>query len=314
MTPTARPAGVEMNGDSPLVSLILVTYNSADLLPAFFAALERTAYAPYEVLVVDNASTDGTVRYLAAAQPELPLLVNRENVGFGRACNQGARAAAGELIVFLNPDVAVTPDWLTILQRHLDERPDAGIICPSTLYPDQSPPQATVSVEEVASVPGCAMMVTRRAWEQLGGFDEHIFMYWEDTELCWRAWLLGWPVLTDLEAYVYHERGGSTRGQRWDHELIKNSLFTYLKLMRWRRVLPFAAGLAARTAIKLVLHRDPRLLAAWTWNLRRLRATLHERRAIPGRPDRAAHLERLVDMHQAGQRRARRDRRVRTAA
>ncbi len=314
MTTTSRSVSVDVNDASPLVSLILVTYNSADLLPAFFAALERTAYTRYEVLVVDNASTDGTVRYLAAAQPELPLLVNRENVGFGRACNQGACAAAGDLLVFLNPDVVVTPDWLTILLSHLAGRPDAGIICPTTLYPDQSPPRVSASVEEVASVPGCAMMVTRRAWEQLGGFDERIFMYWEDTELCWRAWLLSWSVLADLEAYVYHERGGSTAGQRWDHELIKNSLYTYLKLMRWRRVLPFAAGLAAKTAVKLVLRRDPRLLAAWTWNLRRLRTTLRERRSILGAPDRAARLEQLVDTHQAGQRRARRARRVRTAA
>lgn len=314
MTTTSRSVSADVNHASPLVSLILVTYNSADLLPAFFAALERTAYTRYEVLVVDNASRDGTVRYLAAAQPELPLLVNRENVGFGRACNQGARAAAGDLLVFLNPDVVVTPDWLQILLRHLTERPDAGIICPTTLYPDQAPPHATAPVEEVASVPGCAMMVARHAWEQLGGFDERIFMYWEDTELCWRSWLLGLPVLADLEAYVYHERGGSTGGQRWDHELIKNSLLTYLKLMRWRRVLPFAAGLAARTAAKLVLHRDPRLLAAWTWNLRCLRTTLRARWAIPRRPDRAARLERLVDTHQAAQRRARRARRVRTAA
>src|SRR5262245_50338862 len=119
-----------------LVSLIVVTYNSVALLTDFFAALAATTYQPYEVLVVDNASSDGTAAYIAERHPEVKLLANATNQGFGRACNQGARAAGGEMLLFLNPDVIVTPDWLTILVRHLRERPDAAILCPTTLYPD----------------------------------------------------------------------------------------------------------------------------------------------------------------------------------
>ena len=147
--------------------------------------------------------------------------------------------------MFLNPDVFVTPDWLAILVRRVAEYPDAAIICPTTLYPDQPVPIATTAVEESAAVPGCAMLMPRAAWQELGGFDERIFLYWEDTELCWRAWLLGRRVLADLEALVYHERGGSGGGgRRWDAEQIKNGLYTYLKLMRWRRAHPVrgAAG------------------------------------------------------------------------
>src|SRR4051812_40880444 len=90
------------NESSPLVSLIVVTYNSAPLLPAFFAALATTRYAPYEVLVVDNASQDGTPQLVGTDYPAARLLANRENLGFGRACNRGARAAHGQLLVFLN--------------------------------------------------------------------------------------------------------------------------------------------------------------------------------------------------------------------
>ena len=162
---------------TPLISLIVVTYNSAALLPNFFAALATTTYAPYEVLVVDNASQDGTPQLVAADYPAARLLANRENRGFGRACNQGARAARGELLVFLNPDVFVTPGWLTILVRRVAEHPDAAIICPTTLYPDQPAPIATTSVEEAAAVPGCAMLMPRVAWQALGGFDERIFLY-----------------------------------------------------------------------------------------------------------------------------------------
>jgi GT2 family glycosyltransferase len=295
---------------TPLVSLIVVTYNSAALLPDFFAALATTKYAPYEVLVVDNASQDGTPKVVATDYPAARLIANHENLGFGRACNQGARAARGELLVFLNPDVFVTPGWLAILVRRIAEHPNAAIICPTTLYPDQPAQIATASVEESAAVPGCAMLMPHAIWQELGGFDEQIFLYWEDTELCWRAWLLGRRVLADLEALVYHERGGSGGGPGWDAEQIKNGLYTHLKLIRWRRTIPFAALLAGKTLAKLVLRRQPGLLAAWRWNWRRLGQTLAARRELlrAARGDPAA-LERRIAAHERRQRGERAERR-----
>jgi len=309
--------------DQPLISLIVVTYNSASLLPGFFAALQATRDASYEVLLVDNASSDGTARLVAERYPQVHLLASAENAGFGRACNHAARAARGELLVFLNPDVIVTPDWLAILARHMREHPDAGIICPTTLDADERPrtsdqrpfrkrtvdPSSLVvrrssGVADTAAVPGCAMMVRRAAWEQLGGFDDRFFLYWEDTELCWRAWLLGWRVLVDLEALVYHERGGSGGGgQRWDAEQIKNGLYTHLKLMRWRRAIPFAALLAGKTFAKMVLRRQPGLLDAWRWNWRHLGQTLAARRdLLRTRCGDPAALERRIAAHQRRQR------------
>jgi GT2 family glycosyltransferase len=142
------------------------------------------------------------------------------------------------------------------------------------------------------------MAMPRVAWQALGGFDERIFLYWEDTELCWRAWLLGWQVLADLEAYVYHERGGSTGGRRWDAELTKNGLYTYLKLMRWRRVIPFAMLLAAKTLVKFARWRQPDLLAAWAWNIRNLGFTLAQRRELAhSRRGSQADLERRIAVH-----------------
>ena len=298
--------------DNPLISLIIVTYNSAVLLPECLAAIASTTYPNYEVLVVDNASSDGTPQLVAERYPRVRLLPNSENIGFGRACNQGARAANGELLVFLNPDVVVTPDWLSILARHMADRPDAGILCPQTLYPDQSPPNAAVPVADTAAVPGCAMLVRRAAWQQLGGFDERFFLYWEDTDLCWRAWLLGWRVLEDFEAYVYHERGGSAASQRWDTELTKNSLRTYLKTMRWRRAVPFAVLLAFNTMAKMLLLGQRDLLDAWGWNWRRLGETLALRRELArARRGNPADLERLIAIHQRRGRQARRGRQQR---
>ena len=264
---------------APFISLILVTYNSAGLLDAFFAALGSTRDIAYEVIVVDNASQDSTVPDLRQLTMPVRVVANTENYGFGRACNQGAALARGDFLVFLNPDVLVTPDWLTLLVEHLAQRPDAAIICPTTLYPDQQWEPSATAVAEEAAVPGCAMMVRRAAWQELGGFDEHIFLYWEDTELCWRAWLLGWSVLADLQAYVYHERGGSTGGRRWDGELMQNALYTHLKLMRWRYSLPYIGVAAVKTLGKAIAGRRG-LLGAWRWNLRALPTTLRERARV----------------------------------
>jgi GT2 family glycosyltransferase len=327
----------------PYASLIVVTYNSAATLPAFFTALAAAGDRDVEVIVVDNASRDGTAALARRLWPGARVIASADNLGFGRACNLGARAARGDLLIFLNPDVYVTPGWLATLARHLAERPDAAIICPQTWEPgaidqglgarDQGdtgagrqgdgaispqplatspqPPTAAVTppVEESAAVPGCAMMISRRAWEALGGFDEQIFLYWEDIELCWRAWLLGWCVLSDLEAAVVHERGGSGGGGGWDAERAKNSLYTYLKLMRWRRVVPFATRLALVSLAKAATGRGRGLGAAWAWNWRNLGGTLARRREIARRRrgDPAA-LERLAAAHERRQRRERRER------
>jgi GT2 family glycosyltransferase len=154
------------------------------------------------------------------------------------------------------------------------------------------------------------MAMPRAAWQALGGFDEQIFLYWEDTELCWRAWLLGWRVLSDLEAYVYHARGGSGGGPGWDAEQTRNGLYTYLKLMRWRAAAPFVVSLAIKTLAKIALRRQPGLLAAWAWNFKRLGLTLARRRALAGRRrGDPAHIERLIAEHTRRGRAERQERR-----
>ena len=313
------PARADVDaGALPLVSLVVVTYNSAPLLPAFFAALAATTYPAYEVVVVDNASRDTTLRYLDETQPGVKTLVSTTNRGFGPACNQGAEVARGDLLVFLNPDVTVTPDWLTLLVAHSAAHPEVGILCPVTLYPGEAPEFTTEVLRETASVPGAAMMVRRAAWRALGGFDKQIFLYWEDTEFCWRAWRMGWRVASDMQAVVYHRRGGSAGGMDWDAQRIKNSLYTYLKLMRWRRVLPFAAVLACKTVVKFALRPRRDLLGAWLWNAAHLPETLAARRRLArGRGIAPAQLEQMIDAHareQARQRRAGRGPRAAAAA
>jgi GT2 family glycosyltransferase len=277
--------------DEPNVSAIVVAYDSADVLPACLAALAVTDYPALEILVVDNASNDASAQ-VASEHPGVRVVAADENLGFGRGCNLGAASAAGEVLVFLNPDVEVTPGWLRPLVDHLQAHPDVAILCPTTLRPDE-PAAPVARLEDCPNLAGAAMALTRSAWEWLGGFDERIFLYWEDTDLCWRTWLGGRRVVKDHSSIVRHERGGSGGGLRWSAEQVKNGLYVHLKLMPWPTTARFAARMAAKTALRLAQQRDVALLRAWSWNLAHLPQTLRWRREhLDGVP--AARRERLL--------------------
>jgi GT2 family glycosyltransferase len=287
----------------PLVSIVLVTYNDERFLPEYFDKLDATRYEPWQLIAVDNGSTDSTLELLRARGDRITLVENTESEGFGAGCNQGAKLAKGDHLVFMNADVWVLPDWLERLVRLMEDEPDAGIVSPVTLPLYKGPEPAAKPYLEVSSVPGASMMVRRAAWDELGGFDEHFFLTWEDTELCWRARLAGWRVLEDLEAHVWHLGRGSW--QRWAAEELHNGLYTHLKLMRWRRTLPFLGVAATRTAVKFVLLRDASLFRAWSRAFRELPTALAERRRWLGDRGRSEALERLVSDHRRRRRRER---------
>lgn len=289
--------------ERPLVSIVVVTYNDERFLPEYFERLDETTYEPWEHIAVDNGSTDATLTLLRARGERLAVIENTTSSGFGTGCNQGARLARGEFLVFMNADVWVTPDWLDRLVARMEEQADAGIVSPVTLPLYKQPEPAERPYLEVAAVPGCSMMVRRRAWEELGGFDERFFLTWEDTELCWRACLAGWRVLEDLQAHVWHLGRGNWR--RWAGEELHNGLYTHVKLMRWRKVAPFVATSLARTALKLALLRDRTLLQAWSRLTRELPAILTQRRKWTRDTRRSRALERLVAEHARRRRRER---------
>jgi len=292
----------------PLVSLVLVTYNSEAPLPALLDSLEATTYEPYELIVVDNGSSDGTVPLVERRRPDATLLRNAQGRGYGAGCNQGAARAQGEFFVFLNPDIVVQPGWLEALVGSFERYPRLGIVSPEVLPPGWPPRDAGVPPTEVATVPGCTMMVSRAAWDDLGGFDETIFLYWEDTDLCWRAWLRGWRVLETLETHAFHDEGHGGGGSRsLAGEEMKNALYVTLKLRRGRSVAPVLLGRAASTLAKAVLWRRTDVFGAWRWNVTHLRTTLERRRRCLDDvgAEQVAELERRITGHARRRRRER---------
>lgn len=263
------------------VSIILVTYNSAHLLPTLvesFAADPGAAQC--EFIVVDNASTDTTSTLLF---PHAQWLIQATNLGYGSACNRGATVARGTYVVFCNPDILVTPYWCQRLMAHLEAHPEVACIAPETRYPHESAPLGS-GIADRDTLPGAALMMRHNFWHALGGFDERMFLYWEDTDICWRAQRAGLRTVVARDVEITHQRNGSGGGaQTWLHLYIQNGIYAHLKTQSWARVCMFVVKQLIALPWRLVSTGDRRLWHAFTWNIQRLSQTLKIRRDILAR-------------------------------
>lgn len=199
----------------PKASIVIATYNGRHYLANCLASVLSQAGAENEVVVVDNRSTDGSVQFIGEHFPSVRLIENQENHGFAAACNQGARAAIGQILVFLNQDTIVLPGWLSGLTRELEtgagvglttsqlrlmRRPDSIHLCGQDVHysglvfgRDYARPAAGQAQPcDVNAVSGASFAIRRELWEELGGFDETLYMYYEETDLSWRALLAGY--------------------------------------------------------------------------------------------------------------------------
>jgi len=190
-----------------LASVIIVTYNHRSFIGACIDSVQRQDY-PFEIIVVDNESTDGTPEFIRGTYPAIQLIRN-ENTGYGAGNNLGVRYAKGEYVVVLNPDTIVEKDWLRNLISPIQPDP-AVITTPKILLYDGSaintcgninhftgltftrglnePPESWNREIPVSGVSGACFAIKRDTFLRFGGFDERFFLYNEDSELSWRAY------------------------------------------------------------------------------------------------------------------------------
>lgn len=241
-------------GPSPDVSIIVVSYNTRDLtiacLDSVARELESFPEISAEVIVVDNASVDGSADAIARHPLGKGLIALDTNIGFARANNLAVPHSTGRLVLLLNPDTVVLHGALSRLLKFAASRPAAGIWGGRTLFPDGrlNPSSCwarmtvwnlfcrTVgltavfrgttlfngeayggwsrnSVREVDIVSGCLLLITRRLWDDLGGFDSQFFMYGEDADLCLRAKAKGARPAITPDATIIHLGGASERAR-----------------------------------------------------------------------------------------------------
>jgi GT2 family glycosyltransferase len=275
------------------VSVVAVNHDGLEVLEPFVASVWASDAPPLELLVVDNGSTDGSQDWVRA-RPDATLVVSSGNLGFGGGCDEGARHARGDLLLFANPDVVFAPDMLGALVGNLRAHPEVAVSFPKMVEGDEEHVREP-QLEDVATMAGAVMLVRRDHFERLGGFDERMFLYHEDTDFCWRTRLAGRRVTHDWQAVAQHDPHGTGGGPRWSAEQIENGLLAHLKARPPRAIAAFAARMAVKTVVRGLRFRDPAVLGAWVVTARRMRPVLAERRALLGAssPALRAELERL---------------------
>jgi GT2 family glycosyltransferase len=240
-------------------SIIIVNFNGLSYLSNCIRSVQATTGNDVEIIVVDNNSTDGSAEQLVRDFPEIWLIRSSENIGFGSGNNIGAQQASGEFVVFLNPDTVVTSGWLDPLIKALEDDTEVGIVTPKLLLAKQpehintcgnnvhisgitlcrglhQDRQAMAERADVGAASGCVLVMRRDLFWELGGYDDDLFLYMEDTDLSWRAQLASYRCLYIPESVVYHDYA-LRFGPEKTYYQERNRYMMLLKNLRWRTLL-----------------------------------------------------------------------------
>jgi GT2 family glycosyltransferase len=231
------------------LTIVIVSHNSRRFLRRCLSSLEKSSEFPkFRVILADNASSDGTVQMVRKAFPWVEVLLFKKNHGFSHACNRAAQSTDSPYVLFLNPDIEVEPDAIARMKEKIEAAEGIGVLgglvfdpsgrpqhgakrqIPgiasaffyiagfSKLFPERArlnryaePHTSAFEEREVGSVSGAFMMVRKKVFDLVGGFDERFFLYAEDMDLCLRMARTGFKVVYFPSARAVHHHRTSTR-------------------------------------------------------------------------------------------------------
>ena len=237
-------------------SIIIPVWNKFELTIQCLTQLARvTKDVRFELIVVDNASTDGTSAFLAGIGGNVQIITNQSNLGFAKACNQGAKAARGPYLVFLNNDTIPTERWLEALVEEVETNPEVAVVGSKLLYPNGTVQHAGVALSrffetpyhlyagaasqlpavnkrrEFNAVTGACMLVRKEAFEAVDGFYEGYINSFEDIDLCLKIRQKGGRIVYQPKSVLYHLES-QTPGRK-DHDLENIRLFRERWMNSW---------------------------------------------------------------------------------
>jgi N-acetylglucosaminyl-diphospho-decaprenol L-rhamnosyltransferase len=301
-----------MSSEGQVVSVLIVSYNTAAMTVACIASvLAQSGAGLCQIIVVDNNSTDGSADAIASRFPNILLVRSLENLGFARANNLAARHATGDFLLLLNPDTVVLDDAIAKLVHFAQQKPQARIWGGRTVFADGTlnpytcwrfmslwslATQATGLtslfgnsdlfnregyggwkrdyVRDVELVVGCFLLIDRKLWAILGGFDPRFFMYAEEADLCFRSYAAGAKPAFTPDATIIHYGGASEPDASGKMIRLFRGKATFIH-KHWspatRRAGLFLLGfhvwvrLAAYEAVASVRHGDHILAARTKW-------------------------------------------------
>jgi len=250
------------------LSIIIVNYNVKEFLQNLLHSIEKaSAEISKEIIIIDNASDDGSVEVIKEKFPSVILIENKINVGFGKANNQGLKIVQGKYILFINPDCIISEDTFNKMISFFESNPDCGLAGCKILNSDgtlqlacrRSFPGPWTSftkvtglsnifpkskifarynltyldenkTNEVDAISGSFMMMSKDVYQKIGGFDEQFFMYGEDLDLCYRVQKNGYKVYYVHNTQIIHYKGESTKRSNLDEtKLFYDAMHLFVK-------------------------------------------------------------------------------------
>ena len=306
-----KPEDIETLTDRRITAII-VNFNGSSILDDCIRTLIEQTRPCFEILLVDNGSTDDSVEVVRTKYPTVRIAQCGTNQGFAEGNNLGSRIALGDYVVMVNTDARLHEHCLEKLFDAFARNPDLAVVQGKVLHygsdsivdsvgslltptgflfhRQYGKPDSTLARSYVFSAKGVCMMMPRRVYNDLGGFDRDFFAYFEESDLCWRAWVSGYKVMFVPSSVAYHI-GGATSSkfpkEFVDFHSFKNRICSIIKNCELRTLffmLPLHVVLCLLIAIGFATKRQrPRavgILKALNWNAQNLSLTLRKRRII----------------------------------
>ena len=243
----------EIASERPILSVVIPNWNGMRFLETCLGSLRQQTYSALQIIVADNASTDGSQSFIRDHFSDVTLVTLAMNAGFTGACNAGIMASTGDFVALLNNDTEVDPNWASAVVSAFSRAPEVGIVASKMLLFDRrnyfhtagdffrvdgKPGNRGVWQEDrgqydeeayVFSACGGSAVYRRKMLDQIGLLDDDFFFSLEDIDLAWRAQLTGWRCLYTPDAIVYHHLSATGGGKTASYYDGRNLIFVLVK-------------------------------------------------------------------------------------
>ncbi len=231
----------------PFVSIVVLNYNGKDLTPKCIESLKKIEYPKnkYEIIVADNNSEDNSIKEIRKKFPKIKIIELYKNYGYAKGNNLVVKYCKGDYIVFLNQDIIVDKNWLKELMKKALSKKEIKVVGSKNVDKKTNDintiggyftltgggtVEKNLKGVELGYACGSSILIEKKLFEELGGFDEEYFMYNEEVDFCWRAWLMGHKVVLAEEAVVFRNKDDDEEKRRkFLFHIIKNQLQTAIK-------------------------------------------------------------------------------------
>lgn len=301
----------------PLVSVIIVNWNGKEVLKDCLESLQSLKYPEWELILVDNGSTDGSdqlVNQFKLKAKRVEIITNNSNVGFAKANNQGFEKSKGKYILFLNNDTKVTPEFLDLMVKKMETEKEIGAMQPKIHILDnpkyldnagtfltstgflehwgymQKDSKEFDQEKIIFSAKGACLLTRREIIQKIGLFDDIFGSYFEESDFCWRVWLSGWKVLYYPKAKIYHKVGFTSKKMsqiQVNYDSLKNRIFSFFKNLEFYNLflilfphIIIILGVGLYYLLRLQIKKAKMMFSPILWNIKNFDKLIRGRKNV----------------------------------